>query len=414
MSEAVLSIENVAKRFWIGAQKETGARHVIEKALRNPLAFFAPQKLEEFWALRDVNFKVNAGDVLALLGRNGAGKSTLLKLISRISLPTEGKIRLRGRVGSMLEVGTGFHPELTGAENIFLNGALLGMKRAEIVKNFDAIVDFSEVGQFIDTPVKRYSSGMYVRLAFAIAAHMDTEILIVDEVLAVGDQKFQKRCVEKLSEVGRSGRTVLFVSHNPALVQSFCTRGVCLDDGRVAVDGSVQQAIEYYQKSTSPQRVSDSHGIILSDIKRSGRFQSIFQSLRVGRSEGGQTNVFSPGEVVVLQMDCKRGEANPYYCFTIKLSAVGAGPLFAVFSRNNIDHVKPTKDDFVLRCQFELPALAPGAYSLALEATNDNGMVDEIPVATQIEVAPSDYYGNARTPPVAGGPLMVRSHWEVS
>jgi lipopolysaccharide transport system ATP-binding protein len=201
---------------------------------------------EYFWALEDISFKVNQGDVLGIIGRNGAGKSTLLKVLSQVTSPTSGEIRVRGRIASLLEVGTGFHPELTGRENIYLNGAILGMTRAEIRRNFDEIVDFSECEDFIDTPVKRYSSGMYVRLAFAVAAHLDPEILIVDEVLAVGDAQFQKKCLGKMQDVGRQGRTVLFVSHTMAAITRLCTRAVLLGDGRVVKDGSVHEVVSAY------------------------------------------------------------------------------------------------------------------------------------------------------------------------
>src|SRR5881398_721108 len=193
---------------------------------------------DEVWALRGVSFEVKQGEVLGIIGRNGAGKSTLLKILSRITEPTTGRVLLTGRIGSLLEVGTGFHPELTGRENILLNGAILGMSRREIVRKFDAIVDFAEVERFLDTPVKHYSSGMYVRLAFAVAAHLNPEILVVDEVLAVGDVAFQKKCLGKMSEVSEGGRTVIFVSHNLAAVEALCRRGVVLDRGRVVFSGT--------------------------------------------------------------------------------------------------------------------------------------------------------------------------------
>ena len=206
----------------------------------------ASRSVDDFWALKDVSFDVQAGECVGIIGRNGAGKSTLLKILSRISEPTTGRIEIRGRVASLLEVGTGFHPELTGRENIFLNGAILGMTRAEMRRKFDAIVAFAEVERFLDTPVKRYSSGMYVRLAFAVAAHLEPEILIVDEVLAVGDAEFQKKCLGKMEEVGRGGRTVLFVSHNMASVARLCRRAVLLQAGRVAEDGASEDVVRAY------------------------------------------------------------------------------------------------------------------------------------------------------------------------
>jgi ABC-type polysaccharide/polyol phosphate transport system ATPase subunit len=205
---------------------------------------------QEFWALRGVSFEVAEGEVVGLIGRNGAGKSTLLKILSRITEPTEGRVELRGRVGALLEVGTGFHPELSGRENIFLNGAILGMKRSEIVRQFDRIVDFAQIGRFLDTPVKRYSSGMYVRLAFAVAAHLEPEILIVDEVLAVGDAEFQRKCLGRMEELRtQKGRTVFLVSHNLEMIESLCTRCILLDEGRIVFDGKTSQALEQYRAS---------------------------------------------------------------------------------------------------------------------------------------------------------------------
>ena len=212
--------------------------------LRPPTS--VPASQEDFWALKDVSFEVKQGEVVGIIGRNGAGKSTLLKILSRITEPTTGRVEIDGRVASLLEVGTGFHPELTGRENIFLNGAILGMHRAEIKRKFDEIVAFAEVEKFLDTPVKRYSSGMYVRLAFAVAAHLEPEILIVDEVLAVGDAEFQKKCMGKMQDVASGGRTVLFVSHNMAAVQTLCGRGILLDQGRLILDGKSSEAVKHY------------------------------------------------------------------------------------------------------------------------------------------------------------------------
>jgi lipopolysaccharide transport system ATP-binding protein len=247
---SAIVVDNISKRYLIGHQVRHdtlrdslahGARAFLSSLKRGPRL-----SQEEFWALRDVSFKVEAGEVVGIIGRNGAGKSTLLKILSRITEPTHGRITLRGRVASLLEVGTGFHPELSGRENIFLNGAILGMSRAEIRKKFDEIVAFAEVERFLDTPVKRYSSGMYVRLAFAVAAHLEPEILIVDEVLAVGDAGFQKKCLGKMSEVAGSGRTVLFVSHNISVVRNLCRSAVLLKEGRVLRQGDVHEVTADY------------------------------------------------------------------------------------------------------------------------------------------------------------------------
>ena len=251
MSRPIVEVEKLSKRYRLGVVGATTLRDDISRFTRKLRSEQAPTDISEFWALRDVSFSVQPGEVVGIIGRNGAGKSTLLKILSRITEPTSGRVTLRGRVASLLEVGTGFHSDLTGRENVFLNGAILGMKRAEIVAKFDEIVAFAEVEKFIDTPVKHYSSGMTVRLAFAVAAHLDPEILIIDEVLAVGDASFQKKCLSKIGDVAKCGRTILFVSHNAVAIRSLCSRGVVLENGRVAVCGSAAAALNYYNAHTA-------------------------------------------------------------------------------------------------------------------------------------------------------------------
>ncbi|HYV93068.1 MAG TPA: ABC transporter ATP-binding protein [Chitinophagales bacterium] len=244
----VISAEGLSKMYHIGKKQSGNFREAISERVHH-LFSKKEQDVSEFWALRDVSFEVEQGEVLGIIGRNGAGKSTLLKILSRITEPTEGRIEIDGRIAALLEVGTGFHPELTGRENIFMNGAILGMKQAEIKNKFDEIVSFSGIGQFIDTPVKRYSSGMYVRLAFAVAAHLEPEILIVDEVLAVGDAEFQKKCLGKMDEVAKGGRTILFVSHNMSAVSSLCSKGILMSEGRTVAAGPIEEVISYYLKN---------------------------------------------------------------------------------------------------------------------------------------------------------------------
>jgi lipopolysaccharide transport system ATP-binding protein len=256
MSDIAISARGIAKSYIIrhNASDHVTLAETVLHRVTHP--FTRPQK-ELFWALNDITFDVNRGDVVGIIGRNGAGKSTLLKILSRITKPSKGEINLHGRVGSLLEVGTGFHPELTGRENIFLNGAILGMRKPEIRKHFDAIVDFSGVEQFLDTPVKRYSSGMYVRLAFAVAAHLRSEILVVDEVLAVGDAEFTRKCLGKMHDVAASGRTVLFVSHNMQSVNVLCNKAMYLEKGVCTFSGDVPTAIDHYMKSfKNPQSVA--------------------------------------------------------------------------------------------------------------------------------------------------------------
>ena len=255
MSDIAIRVENLSKMYHIGETiRHDTMRDVLVSGLRRPFSMFNGQSSangtgeheDEFWALKDVSFEVKRGEIVGVIGRNGAGKSTLLKILCRITEPTSGKAEIHGRVGSLLEVGTGFHPELTGRENIFLNGAILGMKRVEIDRKFDEIVAFSGVERFLDTPVKRYSSGMYVRLAFAVAAHLEPEILIIDEVLAVGDAEFQKKCLGKMGEVAHEGRTVLFVSHNMGMITSLCPRAMLLDAGRVTTQGTASEIVMGY------------------------------------------------------------------------------------------------------------------------------------------------------------------------
>jgi len=290
MSDIAIRVEGLGKQFRIGTpERYRTLRDTVTDTISAPFRFLrnggsAKAPADTIWALKDISFDVKVGEVVGIIGRNGSGKSTLLKILSRITEPTEGHAEIHGRVGSLLEVGTGFHPELTGRENIFLNGAILGMAKAEIQRKFDEIVAFSEVDKFIDTPVKHYSSGMYLRLAFAVAAHMEPEILIVDEVLAVGDQKFQEKCLSKMDEVGRQGRTVLFVSHSMSSIQSLCQRVIVLERGKVKQDAATADSMMEYLKgdagesytaeytSTKPQivkagvRVRDEHLLISADF----------------------------------------------------------------------------------------------------------------------------------------------------
>jgi lipopolysaccharide transport system ATP-binding protein len=278
MAEPIIKVENLGKRFVISHEDRERQRS-LGSYISHALSFKSKgaETREEFWALRDINFEIRQGDRVGIIGRNGAGKSTLLKILSRITEPTNGRIAINGRVASLLEVGTGFHQELTGRENVFLNGAILGMSRAEIRKKFDEIVAFAEVEKFLDTPVKRYSSGMYVRLAFAVAAHLEPEILIVDEVLAVGDAQFQKKCLGKMEDVSKKeGRTILFVSHNINLIKTLCSTGILLAEGRIVEYGAMSGVVNSYLNATSHQRYQRKFGgkefqishVMINSVKR--------------------------------------------------------------------------------------------------------------------------------------------------
>jgi lipopolysaccharide transport system ATP-binding protein len=309
MSDQMISIESLSKRYLLGHQSAsresyTSLRDVISLEIRSfgrRVADLARGRqimqgdvVEEFWALRDATFDVKRGEVVGIVGRNGAGKSTLLKVLSRITEPTLGRVKIRGRVASLLEVGTGFHPELTGRENIFLNGAILGMKRVDIRKRFDEIVAFAGVEQFLDTPVKRYSSGMYVRLAFAIAAHLEPEILVVDEVLAVGDAEFQKKCIGKMHDATSDGRTVLFVSHNMSAIRSLTKRCVVLAQGRVVFDGDTNSAIEVYAQGSD-------RGGENSQLKGRGT-HTVIQAARFLDERGDPVSEYTPGQPLRIEL----------------------------------------------------------------------------------------------------------------
>ena len=275
MSSPIIEIENLAKRYQLGVIGSTTLRDAVDHfwrtRIRRKPAYRKAPPARDFWALRDVSLNVNRGEVLGIIGRNGAGKSTLLKILSRITEPTSGEVRLRGRVSSLLEVGTGFHSDLSGRENIYLNGAILGMKRAQITRRFDEIVAFAEVSEFLDTPVKHYSSGMYVRLAFAVAAHLEPDILIVDEVLAVGDQNFQEKCIGKMHDIASSHeRTVLFVSHNMANIRQLCSSAILLNQGRLTIQGETEDVMREYTKSAhgnAPHVAVGGNGVELRGIQ---------------------------------------------------------------------------------------------------------------------------------------------------
>jgi lipopolysaccharide transport system ATP-binding protein len=307
---------------------------------------------DDFWALRDVSFTVQPGEVVGIIGRNGAGKSTLLKVLSRITEPTAGRLTLRGRIASLLEVGTGFHPDLTGRENIYLNGAILGMRRAEIARKFDPIVEFAEVGSFLETPVKRYSSGMYVRLAFAVAAHLEPEILVVDEVLAVGDAAFQKKCLGKMGDVARDGRTVLFVSHNMAAVRTLCQTGLLLERGRVTMSGPVQPVLAHYLAAGG------------GDADRWTRpaGESAPGPLRFEEAQLRLDHVHSQLHVE-LRLASTRAHPPALLAIDI-LSSLGAPLMQALPAVQPFLEFQPGRH--ALRVTIDLPPLVPDQYSLAL------------------------------------------------
>ncbi|HJT77939.1 MAG TPA: ABC transporter ATP-binding protein [Gemmataceae bacterium] len=372
------------------------------------------------WSLKDVSFEIQPGEVVGIIGRNGAGKSTLLKVLSRITEPTSGRVELRGRVGSLLEVGTGFHHELTGRENIYLNGAILGMTRREIARKFDEIVAFAEIEKFLDTPAKRYSSGMYMRLGFAVAAHLDPEILLVDEVLAVGDVAFQKKCLGKMREVGRSGRTVLFVSHDMAAVLNLCARGIVLQGGEVVYAGNATDAVKCYLENAGTDRGAD---INLENHPSRRRWcQPYIRGVRLLNRDGLPTDRFLCGEAMTVEVRCDpvKPVADPQ---------IGIGVhdwmgmrIFTVATYLSNSSLPPLEGPSTFRCHVDELPLVPGRYALSfhlghyhehcLDGQEYAGLLDVLDHAVSFEVEPSDFFGTGRIPKAGLGRTLVRSRWE--
>ena len=344
MSDVVIRAEGLGKKYLIGHETERERDPTLRDLLARTVTGFARSagdmmrgrqllagdRIEEFWALKDVSFEIKRGDVVGIIGSNGAGKSTLLKILSRITEPSAGRVEIRGRVASLLEVGTGFHPELTGRENIYLNGAILGMSRAEIRRKFDEIVAFAEVERFLDTPVKRYSSGMYVRLAFAVAAHLEPEILIVDEVLAVGDAEFQKRCLGKMSEVAGHGRTVLFVSHNMGAVTTLCKRGFALKGGSIYFDGKADACVEKY---LTTGRELQQDNIIRLPRSKSEKFY--VDRIEILDNEGKALSRAKTWDLVIFRVVFHSPAATKAGAVVVQLSSTGGTPIFNLSSEYN-------------------------------------------------------------------------------
>ncbi|OGG44706.1 hypothetical protein A2841_01900, partial [Candidatus Kaiserbacteria bacterium RIFCSPHIGHO2_01_FULL_48_10] len=379
----IIEVKNLSKEYTLFHKLPYYTlRDTLVGAVKKPFNAVRGKKTshrEKFLALKDVNFSIQRGERVGIIGRNGAGKSTLLKILSQITPPTTGEIHLRGRVASLLEVGTGFHPELSGRENIYLNGAILGMKQKEIAKKFDEIVAFAEIEKFLDTPVKRYSSGMYVRLAFAVAAHLEPEILIVDEVLAVGDAQFQKKCLGKMEDVARGGRTVLFVSHNMAAVSQLCTRAILLEGGVIRQSGQPEQVISSY---LSQQSKTDTASIELSDLKirknslPNSKLKWKKISLVNSKDELTATIGFQESFKIILEAEVRAALRDTRMGFAIQ-SSLG----FPVFNSLQIDNNLPQSfaaGVIVFTIQINPNFLAPGLYEISLGA-NGPGVIDWIP-----------------------------------
>jgi lipopolysaccharide transport system ATP-binding protein len=410
MSETAIRVEALGKRYQIKPREPYGAlRDVLMQPFRRSSnAPSLPRSDSFIWALRNVSLEVNQGEVVGIIGRNGAGKSTLLKILSRVTNPTEGTADIWGRVGSLLEVGTGFHPELTGRENIYLNGAILGMRRAEIGRKFDEIVAFAETEPFLDTPVKYYSNGMRVRLAFAVAAHLEPEILLVDEVLAVGDAAFQKKCMGKMSDVTRAGRTILFVSHNMAAIEGLCSRAILLESGRIVSAGAPADVIHHYLSRINPgTAISLSHR---ADRRGSGELR--LTEVVVADEKGTPLSQAMSGQDVVIRTSYESAAAKPvsrldlhvtFYDlngqFLFNCSSEGSGfPFERLPARGR------------LLCHIPHLPLAPGRYAFNLYATLGGAVADWIQQAGYLDVIEGDFFGTGQLKTHREG-FLVHNTW---
>jgi lipopolysaccharide transport system ATP-binding protein len=417
MAELAIKTQGLGKEYRIGARREsyrtlrdlvagTAARpmRVAQRLLRGERG---KQRADErIWALRDVTLEVGRGEVVGIIGRNGAGKSTLLKILSRITRPTAGYAEIDGRVGSLLEVGTGFHQELTGRENILLNGAILGMRRAEIFEKFEEIVQFAEVDRFIDTPVKYYSSGMYLRLAFAVAAHLEPEIMLVDEVLAVGDAAFQRKCIGKIQDVARHNRTVLFVSHNMEAVRGLCHRAVWLDGGGIRADGEVDRVVQEYLTALTESTFSHEskeHGLVIRGVT-------------IRNASGGETRQFHPGEDLVVEVTylAERPLERPAL---ILLVAGVHGPCFSANMLLDGNQPALLAGEGVLRCRFLGVPLLPQSYSLRMGIRASNGrdsilgLQDVASFTVTGDLAPFGFHGNHMALAARSTPVVIPYEW---
>ncbi len=418
MADIAIRADNLSKMYRIG-EKQARYKTIRESAMETlgaPLRRLRrlgkpvpPQ--ETIWALKDISFQVRQGEVLGIIGRNGSGKSTLLKVLSRITEPTKGRAEIYGRVGSLLEVGTGFHPELTGRENLYLNGAILGMTRAEIDRKFDEIVDFAEIEQFLDTPVKRYSSGMYVRLAFAVAAHLEPEILIVDEVLSVGDAQFQKKCMGKMGTVAKEGRTVLFVSHNMWAIRQLCGRVVWLKSGGMIADGGSTDVVDAYLAS---QNVANRGQTKVASLAREGEHgQRVrIQSCTMYDAHGEVSNLVRYGEPFALEV---AGESHD--------SVEEAATIIGIDSMEGIRVVTCTSEDkdlfyrlragrpFRIRVNIRGLPLNVGSFSVTVAMRSGRTVLDRVPACLHFQVLESPYEG-MRLNSKAGGFLRFPADWQ--
>jgi len=406
MSDIAIRVENLTKKFFLGERVGIKTfREAIQDLVTAPFRVWkknganGEEKIDtdrEIWALKGVSFEVKHGEVLGIIGPNGAGKSTLLKILSRITEPTGGYAEIRGRVGSLLEVGTGFHPELTGRENVYLNGAILGMTKAEIRRKFDDIVSFAGVEKFIDTPVKRYSSGMQVRLAFAVAAHLDPEILIIDEVLAVGDAEFQKRCLGKMNEVARSGRTVLFVSHNMAAVEALCSLVAAFQSGRLTELGDPIRVISEYIKSSSGELKAE---VNLSSSPTRSQLGPTFQSIRFRNSRGVFTAEMPCGEDVIIEIAVFAPTPMPNARIAVRFFNSLGQRVLTCHTAYQLNQRLLLNGFTICECRIMDCRLVPGDYSIELQLDDNRSVFHKVSGNIWLRILPKDIYGTGRVIP---------------
>jgi lipopolysaccharide transport system ATP-binding protein len=411
MSELAIRVEHLGKQYRLGGQQERYStfREALVNAANAPLRWLKGERRVEqnsFWALDDVSFEVKHGDAVGIIGRNGAGKSTLLKILSRITSPTRGRVDIYGRVGSLLEVGTGFHPELTGRENIFLNGAILGMSRVEISRKFEEIVDFSGVEKFLDTPVKHYSSGMYVRLAFAVAAHLEPEILLVDEVLAVGDAEFQKKCLGKMGDVAHEGRTVLFVSHNMGAIGYLCNKAIYFHNGVLINAGITQDILSEY--------ISGSKGRTTSNIFPENHKRLFLKSARLIDLDGKSISEISMGYPFSIEMKLINSEKIINLRVLIQIFNASGIHILGLDSYET-DKRKIIADgtSVMLLCKIINNQFLPGTYHVDIVVGEPNEWIDKQSVALTFEVLYSDVFNTGREPtPLHNGTYWTNHLWD--
>jgi len=409
MSDLSIKAEGISKEYIIGGAEThyDSFREMFTNAIKNPWQKYKKlqgesESLKRFWALNDINFEIQKGEVVGIIGHNGAGKSTLLKILSRITTPTSGQIELHGRVASLLEVGTGFHPELTGRENIYLNGSILGMKRSEIHQSFDEIVDFSGIEKFLDTPVKRYSSGMYVRLAFSVAAFLSSDVLLVDEVLAVGDQDFQTRCLGKLSDVSSKGRTVIFVSHNLSAVSSLCDRGLLLGRGKVLFDGSVTETLNAYNSEAQ---------VVKRDVTLSDENPVFIKSVIFTNERSQDETVLEPGGScqVLINLESYRDLSNLFINIGIYDQNDQRLALLSNDSGVLNNHVLKSGVNELI-CNIHSLPLVYGRYYIKVAVLRDKEVLDAVQHACGFSINNSE---NILTESNGYGPVALNYDWHL-